>query len=90
MLESGLGEELGDELLHRAQSLSRSQTLPPMLLATKASEQEKTLEEDPIRALVLLTHLSGRTCEPGGSPLLSVALQGGLTIDLWTAGASRG
>lgn len=88
-LGAGQREELGDELLRRAPELSRARALPLLMLVTRAADTLQTTDADPIRALAILTHLSGRTCDPGGSPLLSEVLQEGYAIDLWTAEASH-
>jgi len=86
-LERELGEDLGDELLRLAPVLAS--TLPPLLMATRAAEPTRPLEADPLRALALLTHLSGRTCDPAGPPLLSEALLEGHALDLWTPEATH-
>jgi len=88
-LEDGLGEELGDELLRRATGFERAQALPPLMLATHASLAPRDADQDPARTLTILTHLSGQTCDPAGSPLLSEALREGQTLDLWIAEAAH-
>ena len=80
---TGPVEILADELLRLAPALPGQ--LPPLLVATRASAAPRPLEPDPLRALAVLTHLSGRTCVPGGTALLSEALLQGHPIDLWTA-----
>lgn len=85
-LESELGEDLGDELFLHVRELAASQSLPPLMLATPALYPGKPIDEDPVLTLVILTHVSGRTCEPEGSPLLSSALCEGHVIDLWATG----
>ena len=84
-LEHELFETLCDDLLRRAPAAD----LPPLMLASRATAEARTPEPDPLRALAILTHLSGRTCDPAGTPLLSEALQEGHAIDLWTAEAPR-
>jgi hypothetical protein len=86
-LEDALDEVLGDEVLRLAPNLAGS--LPPLLLATRAAARDRAVEPDPVRALALLTHLSGRTCDPCGSPLLSEALQKGHALDFWTPEAAH-
>ena len=83
-LEAMLDEDLGDELTRRAASLGRDLSLPALLLVTPAAGAARTADPDPVRALAILTHATGRTCNPGGAPLLSEALQAGHAIDLWT------
>ena len=87
-LEATLPERLGDELLERAPALVRG--LPDLLVASRASAGARDVEGDPARVLAVLTHLSGRTCAPQGSPLLSEALREGHALDLWTAEAAHG
>jgi hypothetical protein len=74
-------ETLTDELLRRADSIEGH--LPPLLMATPTSPEPRLLEPDPLRALAVLTHLSGHTCDPGGSSLYSEALRAGRALDLW-------
>ncbi len=88
-LEARLGEELGAELLRRAMGFEWALTLPPLMLATLASLAPKAADQDPGRTLAILTHLSGQTCDPAGSPLLSEALREGHTLDLWIAEAAH-
>ena len=88
-LEEGLGEELADGLLRRVPGFDRAGTLPAMMLATRASQAPRNADKDPVRALIILTHLTGRTCDPSGSVLLSESLREGYTIDLWTPEASH-
>jgi hypothetical protein len=88
-LEDELGEELGDELLRRAMGFEWALTMPPLMLATLASLAPKAADQDPARTLTILTHLSGQTCDPAGSPLLSAALREGHILDLWIAEAAH-
>jgi len=83
-LAASLDETLVDDLMRVAPELTGG-----LLLATPARDAVRPLEPDPLRALAILTHLSGRTCDPGGSPLFSEALREGRTIDLWTAEADH-
>ncbi len=89
-LDASLDEELADELLGLAPTLSRAGALPPLMLATRASSPGPDPDPDPVRTLAVLTHLTGRTCDPGGSPLLSQALREGLPVDLWIPEAAHG
>ena len=86
-LAACLGETLVDDLMRLAPALTAG--LPSLLMATPAQDPARPLEPDPLRALAILTHLSGRTCDPGGSPLFSEALREGRVIDLWTAEADH-
>jgi hypothetical protein len=89
-LDARLDEELADELLGLAPALARMGTLPSLMLATRAVGQGPDPDPDPVRTLAVLTHLTGRTCDPGGAPLLSQALRDGLPIDLWIPEAAHG
>ena len=88
-LEARLCEELGDELLRRAPGFERALALPPLMMATRASQTPRDADQDPARTLAILTHLSGQTCDPAGSPLLSEALREGHALDLWIAEAAH-
>ena len=82
-LEPELGEALVDELMRLAPD--RASSLPPLLFATPARGPARPLEPDPLRVLAILTHLSGATCDPAGSPLFSEALRESHVLDLWRA-----
>jgi len=84
-LEHELYETLCDDLLRRAPAAS----LPPLMLASRATDHTRAPEPDPLRTLAILTHLNGRTCDPAGPPMLGEALQEGHTVDLWTPEAPR-
>jgi len=89
-LDARLDEELADELLGLAPALVMAGTLPPLMLATRAEGPGPDPDPDPMRTLAVLTHLTGRTCDPGGAPLLSQALREGLPVDLWIPEACHG
>ena len=78
-----LGETLVDDLMRLAPD--RTADLPPLLFTTPARDPARPLEPDPLRALAMLTHLSGTTCDPAGSALFSQALREGHMLDFWTA-----
>jgi hypothetical protein len=84
-----LHEDRADELLRRVRMLVPEPALPALMLATQVSPRPRFAERDPARTLAILTHLSGRTCDLGASPLLSEALLEGRPVDLWIAEAAH-
>jgi len=83
--EPDLREDLADELLRRMRDLAPEPPLPALMLATQVSPRPRLTERDAARALAVLTHLSGRTCDLSASPLLGEALLEGRPVDLWIA-----
>lgn len=83
-LEGFSDEVLEDELLDRAARQVPDPSLPAMLMASPA-EGRRPAERDPGRLLAFLLHLTGRTCDLGGPPIIGAALREGAVLDLWAA-----